>query len=37
MKNCINLIEFMMSHHKQLFLVAALLLTLIGATPPGAL
>lgn len=35
MKNYINFISFVMSHHKQLLLATALLLNLVGATPPG--
>lgn len=35
MKNYTNLISFMITHHKQLFLATALLLGLIGDAPPG--
>ena len=36
MKNYINFISFVISHHKQLFLATALVLGLIGDAPPGS-
>jgi hypothetical protein len=35
MKNYINFVLFVMSHHKQLFLATALVLGCLGDAPPG--
>lgn len=35
MKNYINLVTFVTSHYKQLFVITVLMLGLIGDAPPG--